>query len=232
MNSYLNYANDPVLWLVSLPLVLIVGALAVTYSQRVRKVSPIVELSVEDQKKAFRTGAISAIGPALGVFVVMLGLMSKIGGPLAWQRLSIIGAAHTELTAAEMAAQAMGTTLDSPDYNLINYANACWVMALNGCGWLLVVSLLTDKLDNISFKLTKGDTTITSVISISGMCGAMGYLAVSNAMPSLENTISAIVAGASMILLNLLGKKIPILMEFNLGFALIIGMIAGTIARS
>lgn len=208
------------------------GALAITYSHRARKVGPLVELSSAEQKRAFRTGAISAIGPALGVFVVMLGLMSKIGGPLAWQRLSIIGAAHTELTAAEMAAQAMDKTLDSPDYNLINYANACWVMALNGCGWLLVVTLLTDKLDSISYKLTKGDTSVTSVISVSGMCGAMGYLAVSNAMPSMENTVAAVVAGVAMLLLNQLGKKIPILMEFNLGFALIIGMIAGSIARS
>ncbi|MDD7363054.1 MAG: DUF5058 family protein [Peptoniphilus sp.] len=232
MSSYLDYANDPVLWLMSLPLVLIVGALAITYSRRAKKVGSLVDLSSEEQVKAFRTGAISAIGPALGVFVVMLGLMSKIGGPLAWQRLSIIGAAHTELTAAEMAAQAMGTTLDSPDYNLVNYANACWVMALNGCGWLLVVALLTDKLDAISYKLTKGDTSITSVISVSGMCGAMGYLAVSNAMPSIENAVAAVIAGIAMILLNQLGKKIPILMEFNLGFALIIGMIAGTIARS
>lgn len=232
MNSYLTYANDPVLWLLSLPLVVIVGALAISYSTKVKKVSPLVNLTPEDQKKAFRTGAISAIGPALGVFVVMLGLISKIGGPLAWQRLSVIGAAHTELTAAEMAAQAMGTTLDSPDYNLVNYANACWVMALNGCGWLLVVSLLTDKLDSISFKLTKGDTKITSIISISGMCGAMGFLAVSNAITSNENMVAAVVAGISMILLNKLGEKVPALMEFNLGFALIIGMIAGSIFRS
>ena len=32
MNSYLTYANDPILWLLSLPLVAIVGALAISYS--------------------------------------------------------------------------------------------------------------------------------------------------------------------------------------------------------
>lgn len=69
-------------------------------------------------------GLTSAIGPALGVFVVMLGLMSAIGGPIAWQRLSIIGAAPTELTAATMAAQAQGLELGGQGYGLINFANA------------------------------------------------------------------------------------------------------------
>lgn len=60
----------------------------------------------------------------------------------------------------------------------------------------------------------------------------MGFLAVSNAITSNENMVAAVVAGISMILLNKLGEKVPALMEFNLGFALIIGMIAGSIFRS
>lgn len=54
-----------------------------------------IQLDPEIPKKAFKIGLISAIGPAMGVFIVMVGLMTVIGGPMAWMRLSIIGAAAT-----------------------------------------------------------------------------------------------------------------------------------------
>ena len=63
-----------------------------------------VEVNLEQglANRAFKIGLISAIGPACGVFIVMVGLMASIGGPMAWLRLSIIGAAATELSAATM----------------------------------------------------------------------------------------------------------------------------------
>ena len=65
-------------------------------------------------------GLISAIGPALGVFIVMVGLMASIGGPMAWLRLSIIGAAATELSAANIGAEACGAV----SYTHLNDAGA------------------------------------------------------------------------------------------------------------
>ena len=127
MENYLDVANDPMLWVLSFPLVIIVAILAISFTQKAKKVAPLVGLTKEEQKVAFRAGAISAIGPALGVFIVMLGLISQIGGPLAWQRLSVIGAAPTELTAAEMAAAAFDKSLTSADYGLIEFSNTTWV---------------------------------------------------------------------------------------------------------
>ena len=77
------------------------------------------------------------IGPALGVFIVMVGLMASIGGPMAWLRLSIIGAAATELSAANIGAEACGVTLGTEQYTLICLAVSWFTMALNGAGWLL-----------------------------------------------------------------------------------------------
>ncbi len=42
-------------------------------------------------------------GPVVAIFIIMVGLMSVIGAPMAWMRLSVIGAAPTELTAATWA---------------------------------------------------------------------------------------------------------------------------------
>lgn len=156
--DYLIYANSWLMWLLAIPVALICGGQAFIFYKKAMKTAPLVELSQEDAKKAFKVGAVSAIGPALGVFVVMLGLMGAIGGPLAWMRLSVIGAAPTELAAANMAASAMGTTLGAKDYTLIHFANAAWVMALNGSAWLLTTGLFTHKLDKLTKKVSGGDT--------------------------------------------------------------------------
>lgn len=78
---------------------------ALLFMRQAKKAAVEVNLEQGLANKAFKIGLISAIGPACGVFIVMVGLMASIGGPMAWLRLSIIGAAATELSAATMGAR-------------------------------------------------------------------------------------------------------------------------------
>ena len=126
-------------------------------------------------KTAFRVGLISAIGPALGVFIVMVGLMTSIGGPMAWQRLSIIGAAPTELTAATLGAEAAGAELGGAGFTLKVMAVSWFVMALNGAGWLVVTGLFTPALENLRTKMSGGDSKWLVVMS--GAC-SLGILVI------------------------------------------------------
>lgn len=229
MKNYLSTANSLALWMSVIPVVVMVFVQATIFLKQALANAQQVGLTKEEAKQAFRSGAISSIGPALSVFVVMLGLMAVIGGPLAWQRLAIIGAAPTELTAAEMAAKAMETTLDSPDYGLGNFANAAWVMALNGSGWLVVTALFSHKLDAINKKISGGNSKIAGLIGTAAMCGAMAYLFGSNAIKGGGNTVSAIVAGIAMLLLGAVTKRFPKLTEYNLGIAMIVGMVVAVV---
>lgn len=236
MNNVTEVSNSLPLWLSVVPVVIAVLCEAVIFTKKAKKAGNLVDLSEEDSKRAFRVGATAAIGPSLGVFIVMLGLMSAIGAPISWQRLSIIGAAPTELAAANMAAKAQNVTLGSDTYNLVNFANAAWVMALNGSAWLFTSGLFTDKLDKISHKVTGGDTKKLGILSVTAMCGAFGYFAVNEFVKGLEPgnapIIAAVVASSlSMGLLTKLGKKYPKLGEFSLGLAMIIGMIAAVIVE-
>lgn len=236
MNNVTEVSNSLPLWLSVVPVVIAVLCEAVIFTKKAKKAGKLVDLSEEDSKRAFRVGATAAIGPSLGVFIVMLGLMSAIGAPISWQRLSIIGAAPTELAAANMAAKAQNVTLGSDTYNLVNFANAAWVMALNGSAWLFTSGLFTDKLDKISHKVTGGDTKKLGILSVTAMCGAFGYFAVNEFVKGLEPgnapIIAAVVASSlSMGLLTKLGKKYPKLGEFSLGLAMIIGMIAAVIVE-
>lgn len=236
MKNFLDAANSFPMWLSVVPVVVAVLSEAFIFTKKAKEAGPLVGLDEKEAKRAFKVGATAAIGPSLGVFIVMLGLMAAIGAPLSWQRLSIIGAAPTELAAANMAAKAQDVTLGAENYGLINYANATWVMALNGGAWLFTSGLFTDKLDKISNKVTGGDTKKLGILSVTAMCGAFGYFAVNEFIkglaPDNHANIAAVVASAlSMGLLTEIGKKYPKLNEFNLGISMIIGMIAAIIVK-
>lgn len=231
MNNYLEVANSWPMWISVAPVVVAVLLEAAIFTKKAKKAGQLVDLSPEESKRAFKVGATAAIGPSLGVFIVMLGLMAAIGGPISWQRLSIIGAAPTELAAANMAAKAQGVTLGAEDYNLMNYANACWVMALNGGAWLFTSGLFTDKLDKISTKATGGDTKKLGILSVTAMCGAFGYFAVNEMVKGLEPEqtpilVAVVASAASMMILTKISAKVPKLGEFTLGISMVIGMIA------
>lgn len=237
MKEYLNIANSTLLWLSTAPIAILVVVQAVIFTKRAYASAELVDLSREDAHKAFKVGAVSAIGPAMGVFVVMLGLMAVIGGPLAWMRLSIIGAAPTELAAAGMAAKAMGMELTSPEYGLLEFANATWVMGLNGSAWLLTTGLFSHRVENLTHRISKGDPKKVSILMISAMCGAFAYLFGNELVKGINKAtrafaISGITAAIAMIILERIAKRHPKLGEYNLGFAMLVGMFFAVLYQS
>jgi len=231
MKEYLKVANDPILWLMAMPVVIVALWQALSFSKKAANAAESIGMTKEESKYAFKIGATSAIGPAVAIIAVMLSLMAVIGGPMAWLRLSVIGSAPAELSASMMGAKAMGVEFGGEGYGVMEYANSVWAMTLNGMGWLLFTALFTDKLETIRHKATGGDEHLTAEISGAAMVGAMAYLAGNQVVGGMEQLIPAVVAGASMILLGKLAKKHPKLLEFNLGIAMVIGMVAGIVFR-
>ncbi len=229
MKEYLKVANDPILWLMCLPVVIMVAIQAIIFSKRAFIAAKSVELTKQECKDAFRVGAVSAIGPAVAVFVVMLGMMAVVGGPMTWLRLSVIGSAPTELAASTMGAKAMGVEFGGEGYGVLEYANSVWAMSLNGIGWLVFAGLFTHKLDGIRNKFAKGDTKLLGEVGGAAMLGAMAYLLGGHLLAGGGRLVAAVAAGVAMILLGKLSEKLPKLVEYNLGIAMIVGMIAGVI---
>jgi hypothetical protein len=227
VNDYLKVANDPMLWLMALPVVTLVGIQAVLFTKKAYNSIQYADMDVKEARKAFKVGAISAIGPAIAVFIVMLGMMAVVGAPITWMRLAIIGAAPTELTAATLGAQAMGVEFGSPDYGVLEYSASVWTMTLNGIGWLLFCGLFTHKLEGIRDRVSKGDTRLTIEIGGAAMLGAFAYLVGGHLIAGGGRLIAALASGAAMIALVYLSKRIPRLLEYNLGIAMVVGMVAG-----
>lgn len=234
--NYLDIANHWIMWLSVVPVVVITIYQAYVFSKRAFIAAPIAGLSDDNAKKAFRLGMTSAFGPALGVLVVMLGLMAAIGGPIAWQRLSIIGAAPTELAAATQAATAMGVTLGGEGYGLQHYANALWVMALNGGAWLLFTGLFTDKLEIMTKKVSGGNAKTLGLISGAAVIGSFSYMFLNEikkgTVPGQFAVIPAAISAAiAMVVLEKVAEKMPKIKEFNLGIAMLIGMFVAVLFK-
>lgn len=226
MKDYLQIANDPWMWVMAVPIVVLTGIQGVIFAKKAMHASEVkaVDLSKEQCFKAFKVGAISAIGPAVSVFIVMLGMMAVIGGPMSWLRLSIIGAAPTELTAATMGAKAMGVEFGSPEYDIKTFASSVWTMSLNGCGWLLFCGLFTHKLGAIKDKVAGGNTRLMGEICGAAVLGTSGYLLTGHLLAGGSRFLAGIAAAISMVLLEKFSDKSPKLKEYNLGIAMVIGM--------
>jgi len=87
-----------------------------------------------DKKKlwgAIRSSAIFSIVPSIPIVIGVFTLMKAIGVPMAWIRLSVVGAVTYELPAAEAAATAMGMTgLSDAGFTLDIFAGVVLTMSL------------------------------------------------------------------------------------------------------
>lgn len=224
MNDYLKTANDPFLWIICIPAISLVGLQAFLFAKRALNATTATNLSKSDCFRAFKVGAISAIGPSLSVFVVMIGMMAVIGGPITWLRLSFIGAAPTELTASTMGAKAMGVEFGSAEYGITAFAASVWTMTLNGCGWLLFCGLFTHRMDRLQDKIAKGNSELMTQISGAAVLGTASYLVISNSKSGIDSFVAALVSAVVMVLLNKYSYKFPKLKEYNLGISMVAGM--------
>lgn len=232
--DYMQVANDPMLWIFVIPVISIVAIQAVLFIQRSRAAAEITSLTRQDLNRAFRVGLTSSIGPSISVFVVMVAMMGIVGTPITWQRLSMIGAANTELTCATLGAEAMKVEFGGPGYGITEFANSVWAMALNGCGWLVFCGLFTDKLGVLQEKVSGGNQELMMEIAGAAVLGTTSFLVANNTKSATggiaaDRIAAAIVAAVVMLVLERVAKKVPIVGEYSLGISMIVGMLVGVV---
>jgi len=227
MKDYLKIANDPMMWVMVSPAIIVVFVQVYLISKRAIASAHVVNMTKEEAKLSLKTGFITGIGPALSVFIVMLAMTAVLGGPITWLRTVIIGAASTELAAATIGAQAMGVEFGGPNYDITAYANSVLVMVLNGSGWLIITGLFADKLEILTKKVSGGSTELLGAIGGAAICAAFAYLLHGHLLAGGGRLVTALVSGIGMILLMQVVKKIPALEEHTLGIAMVVGMAAG-----
>lgn len=95
-----------------------------------------------------RTSAIFTVVPAISILIGLLALSKKLGVPLPWLRLSVIGSITYETPAAEAAANAVGTSIGNTSVALTapQYTSIAWVMTLGIMASVILTPILCKRL--------------------------------------------------------------------------------------
>ncbi|ADK31733.1 DUF5058 family protein [Brachyspira pilosicoli] len=229
----LKLANQLILWPLCAVVVLISLIQAILYTRLANKTAKTLGITSETCQKAFKAGLITAIGPAISGFIVMVGMISVIGAPMSWMRLSIIGAATTEMAGAQFGAEAMGVKFGGPDYNEVALVVSWITMAANGCGWLISASIMGSKLEKLRTKISGGNQAGLALLSAASMVAVFGNLA-SGYLPKIDTAASVLAAALTMFILVKFVSKTKIglkIREYNLGIAMLVGMAVALIVK-
>ena len=233
LKETLLVAKEFGMWVVAFITVAIVLVQSILYIRLALKEAKRIEYPTKKMVQAFRSGLTTALGPALSICVVLVGMMGSLGAPISWMRLSIIGAAATELTASTVAAGTLGLTLGSPDFSLKALSLCCFTMAINVTGWLIVCILFTHKADQIQNKLGGGDKKWTVLITAACSTGVFANLAAARCIAGVPSLIACVASICTMAMLKkFVNPKIKGSAEFNLGICMIVSMVIGTVVAA
>lgn len=229
MNFTLDIGNSVGLWLACLPLlILITLQVSFIYRQAVRS-APLVGLTPEERKTAFTVGLISAIGPAFASFISIIAMSAIMGGPVTWQRSSIIASPSTELRASQFTAEAAGAVLGGDGFTIQIFCACLFVMALNGCGWLMFCFIFTDKMNLVADKISSGSKVVFSAFATAAILGTVAYMSVNYARRSSAN-LSAFIGGViASLIIKYFEKGHPKLKPYNYGLSMVVAMFCGAL---
>ena len=94
--SVLKIANSFGLWIIAFCVVIFVLIQAILYTKLAFKTAEEMGFPKEKCVQGFKSGMISAIGPAVAVFIVMVGMVAVRWKPVTWMLLTMIGSAATK----------------------------------------------------------------------------------------------------------------------------------------
>ena len=150
--------NHPVLFLIAGLLIAVVLAQSVYFLVKAMRRSKELGMDQTKIKKTIKTAAIFTIAPAVAIVISVMTLSKKLGLPLPWLRLSVVGSMSYETIAANNALSAMGQSLGSEvPLNAQQYVNILLVMTISIMVGIWLVPAIGKKLQNGMSNLSNRD---------------------------------------------------------------------------
>ena len=150
--------NHPLLFLMAGILVAVVLAQSVYFLEKAMRRSKELGMDQTKIKKTIKTAAIFTIAPAVAIVISIITLSKKLGLPLPWLRLSVVGSMSYETIAANNALSAMGQSLGSEvPLNAQQYVNILLVMTISIMVGIWLVPAIGKKLQNGMSNLSNRD---------------------------------------------------------------------------
>jgi len=223
--------NDTFLYIIVGIILLLVVAQSVFFLIRSWRRALSLGVSKGTLRKVVKTSALFTLNPAVSVLIGVIALSRKLGLPLPWLRLSVIGAITYETPAAEAAARAVGTTLGdsatmltAPQFSVIT-----WVMTLGILAGIVLTPLLCKRLLSGVDRLEKrdrrwGDIFMSALFM--GMISAFLGMIFGHVTEGLAGWIPVFVMLSSALIMLAVGACIKLLhWEWLTDYALTIAMV-------
>ena len=150
--------NHPLLYLMAGILIAVVLAQSIYFLVKAVRRSRELGMDQSKIKKTIKTAAVFTIAPAVAIVISVMTLSKKLGLPLPWLRLSVVGSMSYETIAANNALSAMGQSLGSDvPLNAQQYVNILLVMTISIMVGIWLVPAIGKKLQNGMTTLSNRD---------------------------------------------------------------------------
>ncbi|AHM57002.1 hypothetical protein EAL2_c17070 [Peptoclostridium acidaminophilum DSM 3953] len=235
MKETLIIANSPMMWVLSVAIIsVVVVQVLIFYRLAKHFVKDTNVLTDDEVRKSLRIGVIGTLGPAMAVFAIAVALIAQIGGPITLARVGVIGSAAFEMIAAKLGSAG---TVATPDFTPQMLSAAAWVMTIGGSGWLIMVLLTNKKLDSFHEAAQRSNPLIIGYMSTFAPFVIFLTLSYKEVSKGLESStaapLAALVAGAVVMYIiktaAARNESMKWMKEWAMGFAVIAGMIVGSI---
>ena len=223
--------NDSFLYIVVAVILLLVLAQSIFFLVRSWRRALALGMQKSTLRRVVRTSATFTVVPAISILIGVIALSRKLGLPLPWLRLSVIGAITYETPAAEAAARAVGTTLGDTATMLTapQYTTIAWVMTLGIMAGVLFTPILCKRLLSGVDKLEKRDRRWSEIFMnalFMGMISAFLGMIFGHVTEGLAGWIPVFVMLASAVIMLLVGACIKLLRwDWLTDYALSISMV-------
>ncbi len=150
--------NHPILYAIVIMLVAVVLGQSVYFLVKALKRSRELGMDHTKIKQTVKTAAVFTVAPAVAIVVSVAILSKKLGLPLPWLRLSVVGSMSYETIAANNALSAMGLSLGSPtELTAQQYLNVLLVMTISIMVGIWLVPVIGKKLQSGMSSLSNRD---------------------------------------------------------------------------
>ena len=152
------YVNHPVLFLLAGIIVLIVLAQSLFFLRKAWRRGKEIGMPMDKLRRVVIGTAIFTVAPALAIVISVISLSKKLGIPLPWMRLSVVGAITYETPAAANALSAMGLEwADILELTATQYVTVAAVMTMGIMVGIWLVPVVGKRLISGMINLEKRD---------------------------------------------------------------------------
>lgn len=166
------HVNHPVLFVLAGILVAVVLSQSVYFLVKALRRSRELGMDRKKIRKTMKTAALFTVAPAAAIVISIITLSKKLGLPLPWLRLSVVGSMSYETVAANNALSAMGQSLGSlVPLTAQQYVNVLLVMTISIMMGIWLVPVIGKRLQGGMSSLSRRDAKWADIFSNSLFIG-------------------------------------------------------------